>query len=88
MHILYFIYSFLAGIFSYYIFKTDLLTLLLFLIVFEMSIYLIFLKYKIIWTFHERIFFNILFFLGYFSFYLIYSDYNNNDYIHYQDDIF
>ena len=80
MYILAYIYSFLAGVVAYVIFTTDLLTVILFLIVFEIFVYLAYLIYGTVWAFPQRLNFNIFFFLGYFSLFLTYShlDYNDN----------
>ena len=87
MYILYFLYSFAAGIAAYFIFRSDLLLLLFFLLIFEMMVYIAFRNFRIIWNIRERIAFNIFFFLGYFSFFLAYEDFGDHDYYGYNNNI-
>jgi hypothetical protein len=87
MYILYFIYSLAAGIVAYFIFRSDLITLLLFLIVFETFIYLIYLNFQIKWNIIERMYFNIFFFFGYFAFFLSYEDFSNEEFYNYNNNI-
>jgi len=87
MYILAYIYSFIAGVVAYIIFRTDLLTVILFLIVFETLVYLLYLIYGTIWAFPQRLNFNIFFFLGYFSLFLAYSHLDNDDHYNYNNNI-
>ena len=87
MYILYFLYSFTAGIVAYFIFRSDLLSLLLFLIVFELFVYLVYRNFQINWNVLERMYFNIFFFFGYFSFFLAYEHFNNDEFYNYNNNI-
>lgn len=87
MYILYFIYSFLVGVAGFLVFKTELIFLLLTLIVFEMFIYLVYLNFKMVWSVEERLSFNIFFFLGYFSLYLLYEDFDDRDFFNFNNNI-
>jgi len=87
MYILYFLYSFAAGVAAYFIFRTDLVTLLLFIITLEIFVYLFYLNFRMIWNLYERALFNLFFFFGYFAFFLLYEDFDNNDYQNYNNNI-
>lgn len=87
MYILYFLYSFAAGVAAFFIFRTDLLLLLLFIIIFEMVVYLIYLNFRLQWNLYERYLFNLFFFLGYFSFFLLYEDFSDGDHQNFNNNI-
>ena len=87
MYLLYFLYSFAAGVAAYFIFKTELLLLLIFILTFEIFVYIVYLNFRLLWNFYERILFNIFFFFGYFSFFLLYENFENNDYENYNNNI-
>lgn len=87
MYILYFLYSFAAGVAGYFIFHTNLLLLLFYVLIFEMVVYLIYRNFQLIWSTTERIAFNLFFFLGYFSLFLAYESFENRDYHDYNNNI-
>lgn len=66
MYILLFIYPFLIGILLYFILKQDFYTLLLFIVIWEILIYLIFRKFSFQIRPFERLNFNLSLLVGYF----------------------
>ena len=87
MYILYFIYSFLVGVAGFVIFKTELIFLLLTLLVFEMFVYLVYLNFNMSWSVEERLSFNLFFFLGYFSLYILYENFDDRDFFNFNNNI-
>lgn len=76
------LYIFAAGIAAYLIFKSNLLFLFTALILFEITVYLVFRNYNAFWSLKERITYNVVFFLGYFSLFIIYEDFDQDFYIY------
>ena len=76
------LYIFAAGIAAYLIFKSNLLFLFTALILFEITVYLVFRNYNVFWSLKERITYNVVFFLGYFSLFIIYEDFDQDFYIY------
>jgi hypothetical protein len=87
MYILYFLYSFVAGIAAFFIFRTRLLLLLLFILIFEMMVYLIYLNFRLKWNIYERFTFNLFFLAGYYSFFILYEDFKDDDYQNFNNNI-
>jgi hypothetical protein len=76
MYILYFIYSIVAGMLAYAVFRRELIDVIIFIAIFEMLIYILYRRWGYYWYFENRVIFNILFFFGYFSFFILYSDFD------------
>ena len=73
------LYSYLAGIFAYYFFQESLFHVLIFLLLFEMLIYLIYRGLRKDWTIAERLFFAVFYLFGYFTLYVLYNSYQENN---------
>jgi hypothetical protein len=73
MYVLLYIYSLLIGVSTFYIFKMDLFTLLLFVVITELFVFLLFRKFSFTVRPFERINFNLAMFVGYFYSMLMYG---------------
>ena len=78
MILLFYTYSFILGIFIYYLFNRDLEYLFLFVLIFEIFAYIFYHLMKRKWYLSERIMYNALFFLGYFISFLLHDDFDPN----------
>lgn len=76
MYVLLYIYSLIIGIATFYIFRMDFFTLLLFIIITELFVFLIFKKFSFSARPFERIIFNLAMLLGYFYTMLMYGNVN------------
>ena len=74
INLLYSIYSIIAGVFAYIIVTGDIELAILFLLIWEFIIFLFYRRRKYPWNLKKRIIFCILYFLGYFSSFLLYND--------------
>ena len=74
LNFLYSIYSIVGGVFAYVLFSQDVIRALLFLFVLEFIVFLYYHKRNMIWSFKQRFAFAVLYFLGYFSSFLLYQD--------------
>ena len=80
-YLIFSLYSYLAGIFAYYFFKESLFHVLIFLLLFEMFFYLIYRGIKRNWAIAERLFFAVFYLFVYFTFYVLYNSYQENNII-------
>lgn len=75
LYSLYFLYSFLAGILSFFIFNTDVLSMFLFLILFEIFIFIACDMTGRYWTLKDRLIFTISYLFGYVIVFAMYDNY-------------
>jgi hypothetical protein len=68
------IYSFLLGILSYAVFRREVWLLILFYLFFEMGVYNGYNHLNMRWSFPKRIAFLSIYFLGYFSLFILYGN--------------
>ena len=75
LYSLYILYSFFAGILSFYIFEEDVFSMFLFLLLFEITVFIIYNLIGYYWSIKDRTIFTISYLFGYVIFLLLY-DYN------------
>ena len=74
INFLYSIYSIVAGVFAYLIITENIILALLFLLIWELIIFLYYARKNYTWSFRQRFFFGVLYFFGYFSSFILYKD--------------
>ena len=79
MFLLFFIYGIILGIFLYLIFKQNLLTLLFYVVIFELFIFLLYVKFRLNYDPFIRLGYILFLLLGYFSGFFMYGYINFND---------
>lgn len=79
MFILYFLYGLIIGIFCYFIFKTDITTLIFYIVLFEMLFFITQFKYRIEYNPFFRFFYILSLLIGYFSSIILYNNIDNYD---------
>lgn len=79
MFLLYFLYGIILGIFLYMIFKSHIATLLFYVVIFEMLIFITQFKFKVEYNPYVRIFYILSLLVGYFSSFLLYGGINHFD---------
>jgi len=87
MHALILAYSYILGLLSYVVFKREVWILILFYIIFELNVISSYQYLEWRWHMPKRISFALVYFLGYFSFYILYGNrLMRDDFV--QDNIF
>lgn len=79
MYALILAYIYILGLISYVVFKREVWILIIFYILFELSIMTSYRYMTIKWHAPRRISFILVYFLGYFSLYILYGDRMMND---------
>ena len=79
MFILYFLYGLILGIFLYIIFKSQIETLIFYIILFEMLIYIFQFKFRLEYNPFIRFFYILSLLIGYFSGYILYGNVDHFD---------
>ena len=78
-YLIFSLYSYISGIFAYYFFGDSLFHVLSLLLLIEMFFYLAYKLSKKNWVLLERFYFAIFYLFGYFTLFLLYNSYSENN---------